>query len=140
VGVPSRRGRPVAVVAVVVFLGCLSCSGLPSHPDDLGLIPVLRVYRGELAADWKDLCQVDMEVDVMMPDCGAFGPMPERVEGNTFHFALHATYFGNCTGAPDQESLSLCLPGKFQNPPPPPLPAGTYFVEVNGVTGTFTMP
>jgi hypothetical protein len=81
-----------------------------------------------------------MEVDLIMPDCGAFGPWTERVEGNTFHFAMHASYFGNCTGAPTQSGTSLCLPGLFNNPPPPPLPAGTYTVEVNGVTGDFTIP
>lgn len=135
---PAHRILRAAFLSGLLL--CPACGGLPSHPDDLGLLPVLSVTQGVRGPyEDKDRCQIVMDVMVMMPDCGAFGKVTERIDGNTFHFEAHASYYGACAGSPTESGFGICLPGNLLGPAPP-IPTGTYFVEVNGVTGTFTVP
>jgi hypothetical protein len=129
----------------LAFVGLVSSSGCgakpPSQGDDLGLAHVLRIYQVDVGPADHRLCQVKMDVAVLLPNCGVFGAGPYGWEGSTFHLEMHANYFANaCYGAAYEADSELCLPGNFQDPPPPPLPTGPYQVEVNGVTGSFTIP
>jgi hypothetical protein len=119
---------------------CLGCGGLPDRDEQLLLLRVLSVQRGVIGPYDQELCQVSMDVEVIMPDCGIWGRHDDRVDGNTFHFDLFAAYSATACHGTSQDSTSLCLPGLHRNPPPPPLPPGTYNVVVNGVTGSFTIP
>lgn len=140
-----KPSRLIARTSLTVgLLGLLSCGGpqQPKEGDDLGLIQVTSVQQVAVGPYQTQQCQVAMDVLAILPHCGALGETKETVEGNTFHFEVHASYSAfACTygPGPSQGGLGLCLPGMGQDPPPPPLPAGTYYVDVNGVTGSFTI-
>jgi hypothetical protein len=130
------------MVAALAFPACGSQQ--PKEGEDLGLVRVLSVSQGVVGPYNQGQCQVDVDVEAMLPHCGAWGDFPlKSVDGNTFHYEAHAAYSGfACANGPGwyETGVGMCMPGAGQLTQPPPLPAGTYYVEVNGVTGSFTIP
>ena len=133
---------PERAALAMGLLACLACSAsLPDQDEPLLLLNVISVRQGEIGPYDKELCQVSMDVEVWMPDCGIWSHTDHRREGNTFHFAMFSGYSQSaCLGRGTyRDGTSICLPGIRANPPPPPLPSGTYYLVVNGVTGSFTI-
>ena len=65
--------------------------------------------------------------------CIAIDQITQERQGNTFKVTITTRLFGQlCTGmeVPFEEAIALEVRG---------LPAGTYTVDVNGVTGSFTL-
>jgi hypothetical protein len=130
-------------VLAVGLLTCLGCSAsLPERDEPVLQVSVISVKQGVVPPDQLRICQVWMDVEALMPDCGVWGHHDFRRIDDTFHFAVFAEFKQDaCHGrGTQQDGISICLPGNGADPPPPPLPSGTYNVVVNGVTGSFTIP
>lgn len=149
------RGR-VASALVALSVVSVGCGGGGENPVAApALLEVMSVTLTRINPVYPErdpqdsavslVCHVDLEVAVAHPNgCMQYttGPNKDHREGSRFVFFLYdgSTLESRC-GPPVVGTVGLCLPG--DNPdgtPQPPLPAGTYTVEVNGVTTSFDIP
>jgi len=142
----SRIAKPITVGLLLLSLALAACGALvdadqpptdlppTSGPDTEGLAPIEEI-RLQIMESFP--IQVAVVVDGYLPDgCTEIDEIDQTFdeEANTFFVEITTVRLSDamCTQAivPFEERISLDVRG---------LPAGTYTVDVNGVTDTFTL-
>jgi inhibitor of cysteine peptidase len=139
----KRLGLPFAILILVLGLGLAACGATPEPTSTPVEAPSgAEVIRGTATVEGIDIqilesfpVQVRVRVEGLLADgCTTVGEITQELVDNTFMVTISTERPADevCTQAlvPFEETIDLQVRG---------LPAGTYTVDVNGVTGTFTL-